>query len=288
MVNDKGQNILHVAVQNENTKAIKFILENSLLSSLINHKDIDGNTPLHLVVPALNENQLIYNKRVDMKAFNKENQTPIDVMTQYENETLVNQVFNRSELENGGCSLGWRNVISNDNENLTKKMKAHDELKSWFHHAWWLRWKPGPKSGMAILTRETAFKAFAITNTIAMTLSTSAVVFYFFGTPFKDRDKLLNHYNSAANLIMVTIVTMALASIIGTYVVLEHSQALAIAVYVTGCLLFWIFNEFLGETFKMAIELLPLHKLPMLRSSHLDFISNEYQRMSLRAPNLYW
>ncbi|KAL7220255.1 hypothetical protein ACSBR2_013173 [Camellia fascicularis] len=129
MVNDKGQNILHVAVQNENTKAIKFILENSLLSSLINHKDIDGNTPLHLVVPALNENQLIYDKRVDMKAFNKENQTPIDVMTQYENETLVNQVFNRSELENGGCSLGWRNVISNDNENLTKKMKAHDELK---------------------------------------------------------------------------------------------------------------------------------------------------------------
>ncbi|KAI7981311.1 Protein ACCELERATED CELL DEATH 6 [Camellia lanceoleosa] len=92
MVNDKGQNILHVAVQNENKKAVKFILENSQLSSLINHKDIDGNTSLHLAATALCANQLIYEKRADRMAFNKGNQTPLDVTTQHENVTLVTQV----------------------------------------------------------------------------------------------------------------------------------------------------------------------------------------------------
>ncbi|THG17093.1 hypothetical protein TEA_008171 [Camellia sinensis var. sinensis] len=112
----------------------------------------------------------------------------------------------------------------------------------------------GPNKDMAILTRETAFKAFAVTNTIAMILSTSAVVIYFFGAPFKDRDKLLNHYNSATNLIMVATVAMVLAFITGTYAVLEHSRALAIAVCVTGCLFFWIFYNLFEERFNMAIE----------------------------------
>ncbi|KAI8012174.1 hypothetical protein LOK49_LG06G02822 [Camellia lanceoleosa] len=66
----------------------------------------------------------------------------------------------------------------------------------------------GPTQGMAILTRETAFQAFAVTNTIAMILSTSAIVTYFFGAPSKDRDKLLKHHNSAANLVMVATVAM--------------------------------------------------------------------------------
>ncbi|KAL7193510.1 hypothetical protein ACSBR2_025175 [Camellia fascicularis] len=105
----------------------------------------------------------------------------------------------------------------------------------------------GPNQGMAILTRETAFKAFAVTNTIAMILSTSAVVIYFFGAPCKDRDKLLNHYNSAVNLVLVATVAMVLAFITGTYAVLEHSRALAIVVCVTGCLFFWIFYNLFEE-----------------------------------------
>ncbi|KAI8012599.1 Ankyrin repeat-containing protein BDA1 [Camellia lanceoleosa] len=92
MVNDKGQNILHVVVQNENKKAVKFILENSQLSSVINHKDIDGKTPFHLATTALHANQLIYDTRADRITFNKENQTPLDVTTHNENVTLVTQV----------------------------------------------------------------------------------------------------------------------------------------------------------------------------------------------------
>ncbi|KAI8011416.1 Ankyrin repeat-containing protein [Camellia lanceoleosa] len=102
MVNDKGQNILHVAVQNENKKAVKFILKNSQLNSFINHKDTDGNTPLHLTATTFHANRLIYNKRADRMAFNKENQTPLDVTTHYEN---ITSVFIKEELEAAGATL---------------------------------------------------------------------------------------------------------------------------------------------------------------------------------------
>ncbi|KAI7979519.1 Protein ACCELERATED CELL DEATH 6 [Camellia lanceoleosa] len=113
----------------------------------------------------------------------------------------------------------------------------------------------GPNQGMAILTRKTAFKAFAVTNTIAMILSTSTIVIYFLGAPYKDRDKLLKHYNSAANLVVVATVAMVLAFITGTYAVLEHSRALAIVVCVTSCLFFGIFNNLIKKRFNIAIEL---------------------------------
>ncbi|XP_028091659.1 protein ACCELERATED CELL DEATH 6-like [Camellia sinensis] len=203
MVNDKGQNILHVAVQNENKKAVKFILENSQLSSFVNHKDIDGNTPLHLAATALCANQLIYDEKSDRMAFNKGNQTPLDVRTQHENVTLVTQALKRSESKKFGPSLGCRNIISDDNENLMKKMKANDKRKRFtpkdikktedthmilaaliatvtfaagFTMPGGYNGNQGPTQGMAILTRETAFQAFAVTNTIAMILSTSAIM----------------------------------------------------------------------------------------------------------------
>ncbi|CAL5395338.1 unnamed protein product [Camellia sinensis] len=204
MVNDKGQNILHVAVQNENKKAVKFILENSQLSSFVNHKDIDGNTPLHLAATVLCANQLIYDEKADRMAFNKGNQTPLDVTTQHENVTLITQALKRSESKKRGPSLGWRNIISDDNENLTKKMKANDKRKRFtptdikktedthmivaalifaagFTMPGGYNGNQGPTQGMVILTRETAFQAFAVTNTNAMILSTSAIVTYFLG-----------------------------------------------------------------------------------------------------------
>ncbi|CAL5337540.1 unnamed protein product [Camellia sinensis] len=220
---DDKQTALHVAasqghvgvmkellsqLQNENKKAVKFILENSQLSSFVNHKDIDGNTPLHLAATALCANQLIYDEKSDRMAFNKGNQTPLDVTTQHENVTLVTQALKRSESKKFGPSLGWRNIISDDNENLMKKMKANDKRKRFtpkdikktedthmilaaliatvtfaagFTMPGGYNGNQGPTQGMAILRRETAFQAFAVTNTIAMILSTSAIVTYFLG-----------------------------------------------------------------------------------------------------------
>ncbi|KAK3008591.1 hypothetical protein RJ639_014710, partial [Escallonia herrerae] len=82
MVNARGRNFLHNAVEHEQRKAVTYILkQRAIVKNLINRKDVDGNTPLHLLAtsdfPALG---LISHPGADKNAFNKGNLTPIDVI----------------------------------------------------------------------------------------------------------------------------------------------------------------------------------------------------------------
>ncbi|KAL7258436.1 hypothetical protein ACSBR1_004543 [Camellia fascicularis] len=61
----------------------------------------------------------------------------------------------------------------------------------------------GPNQGMAILTREAAFKAFMVTrDIIAMSLSISAVLIHFYVAITNNRDTLENQVYAAAYLII--------------------------------------------------------------------------------------
>lgn len=81
MVDGRGQNILHMAAKYKKKRAIKFILEKFSFSSLINQKDSDGNTPLHLLAASgCCQASLIKHPKSDRMAFNKENLTPVDVI----------------------------------------------------------------------------------------------------------------------------------------------------------------------------------------------------------------
>ncbi|KAI8021213.1 Prolyl 4-hydroxylase 5 [Camellia lanceoleosa] len=60
----------------------------------------------------------------------------------------------------------------------------------------------GPNQGMAILTREAAFKAFMVTDTIAMSLSISAVLIHFYATITNNQDMLESQVYTAAYLIV--------------------------------------------------------------------------------------
>ncbi|KAI3745123.1 hypothetical protein L1987_58225 [Smallanthus sonchifolius] len=48
-IDNKGRNILHVAVENKKNKAIEIIVRDKSLTNLIDQKDKDGNTPIHLL-----------------------------------------------------------------------------------------------------------------------------------------------------------------------------------------------------------------------------------------------
>jgi len=81
MVNKRGQNILHIAIESENAGVIKFLLQNSpLISNLLSEKDQDGNTPLHILAASnCDIPELIRHQAADKGAFNKKNHTPRDV-----------------------------------------------------------------------------------------------------------------------------------------------------------------------------------------------------------------
>ncbi|XP_052194667.1 ankyrin repeat-containing protein At5g02620-like isoform X2 [Diospyros lotus] len=82
MVNERGQNVLHIAIDNGNSALINDLHNSPFpVSNLLNEKDIDGNTPLHLLATSYNNMiGLIRYPAVDKGAFNKKNQTPLQVI----------------------------------------------------------------------------------------------------------------------------------------------------------------------------------------------------------------
>ncbi|KAM7486914.1 hypothetical protein LguiA_002923 [Lonicera macranthoides] len=81
MVNSKGQNILHIAVEKHNDSAVKFILKSCFINILLNQKDNKGNTPLHLLAATrYYMPDLLHHPRVDQMAFNSDGLTPRDIL----------------------------------------------------------------------------------------------------------------------------------------------------------------------------------------------------------------
>ncbi|XWS75059.1 hypothetical protein CRYUN_Cryun01aG0053100 [Craigia yunnanensis] len=106
-VDAKGRNVLHHAVESKNIFALWIILDDTSLSNLINEKDKDGNTPLHLQVTSTHYwRYFIHHPKVDRHAFNSRNLNPLDVLFSQDFLTpnqdllrLVQQIIRHSILE---------------------------------------------------------------------------------------------------------------------------------------------------------------------------------------------
>lgn len=105
----------------------------------------------------------------------------------------------------------------------------------------------GPNQGFAVLAKNAAFKAFVVTNTIAMMASSATVLSYLFMAIIPLLKKNLNNLlQSQIGLTFIALIAMATSFITGTYAVLGGSSGLAITVCVLACYLFSvIFNELL-------------------------------------------
>ncbi|KAI8561150.1 hypothetical protein RHMOL_Rhmol04G0315400 [Rhododendron molle] len=79
MANSKGQTILHIAVDVERDVATNFIRKKPWVSRLINRKDNEGNTPLHVLASKGRSGLHMY-PGADMLALNNESMTPLDIL----------------------------------------------------------------------------------------------------------------------------------------------------------------------------------------------------------------
>lgn len=81
-----GQNILHVAARSGKYKAVEYMLKRPELEMLINEKDADGNTPLHLATiyahPKL-VGILVRDKRVISRLLNNNHQMALDIAEEH-------------------------------------------------------------------------------------------------------------------------------------------------------------------------------------------------------------
>ncbi|KAK9950352.1 hypothetical protein M0R45_005846 [Rubus argutus] len=82
LVDRKGRNILHYVVENKRFGLEYIIQEHPWLSNiLLNGKDNDGNTPLHLLAVSLSiPSHLLLDDRVDFMALNNKKQNTSDII----------------------------------------------------------------------------------------------------------------------------------------------------------------------------------------------------------------
>ncbi|XP_059650880.1 protein ACCELERATED CELL DEATH 6-like [Cornus florida] len=82
LLDEKGKNILHVAAESGKWNVVTCILETSELAMLINERDKNGDTPLHLATKNRHARVvtiMTWDKRVDLELVNDEGLTALDV-----------------------------------------------------------------------------------------------------------------------------------------------------------------------------------------------------------------
>ncbi|KAI8561145.1 hypothetical protein RHMOL_Rhmol04G0315000 [Rhododendron molle] len=288
MVNSKGQNALHIAVDMNRYSVITYILGKSWVGQLINQKDNEGNTPLHLLIASdcnakdlWELNQLWWHHRADHHAFNGKNMTPVDlVWSNLMEGANVPFVVDVPFLDSGIKAGGGRNLACNAHVNLVKLEKArrHEKQKRveakrkekdeglerslklfqtfvivaaliatiTFAAAFTIPGgydgNEGRDQGMAILARESAFKAFVITNTIAMVCSVTSIFqcltamwYSLQGKTDADYHYMNMCYDRAIYLIIASMFCLMIAFIAATFAVLAHAIALVVSTCIIAC-----------------------------------------------------
>ncbi|XP_021811557.1 ankyrin repeat-containing protein At5g02620-like [Prunus avium] len=128
VVDQRRRNALHYALEKSQPRIIDFVLMDTWLSNvLLNAKDVDGNTPLHLLNALLyTERPFIGDDRVDKMAFNKENMNVLDVIEA--NDYLISL---KHALKRNGAVSGHRILRENDHDGqkLIKENKGGEDTE---------------------------------------------------------------------------------------------------------------------------------------------------------------
>ncbi|KAG5554523.1 hypothetical protein RHGRI_012166 [Rhododendron griersonianum] len=262
MVNNKGQNILHIAADMERDEVAACILEKPWASRLINRKDNEGNTPLHVLASngkTWDRHVLASKGKIWLSEYpgaDELGSTDWPRRIWYNSRDTV-----RKDQE---CIIKWKMGRKERKERKENRKKERDEEMSKMANTHMIvatlistisfaagftipggyDGNQGPNQGMAVLVREAAFKAFVITNTIAVICSTSSVFLYVSAAVFSSKyegDKRTHRYTTAFWLIIIAMVAMILAFIAGTYTVLAHSSGLVIVTSVIACSSFIVY-----------------------------------------------
>ncbi|MED6108878.1 hypothetical protein PIB30_028341 [Stylosanthes scabra] len=294
IVDKKGWNVLHYAVNGGSSHIVAKIMRELSLSHLYNEKDIDGNTPLHhLASSRIRSRQLVYHDRVDRLALNKNHQTALDVayaIAEDADRVLTKKRLIRQLEISGG--MGSQHLDERDRQGKgTKKLEFTKEAKEshlivatliatvTFAAAFTLPGgtvQDGDHKGSPILGHKPSFKVFIISNTISLVMAASAAFIHLF-SPL-NKAKWLDYYfcEVAFSFTLVAIATMIVAFGTGIFAVLGSSP-IGIAAIVVGLSFFFVFRQVLqmsfgGESFlTFVINMVNAIAFPFIRFSPRPF-----------------
>eukprot|EP00257_Ricinus_communis_P023414 XP_015583393.1 ankyrin repeat-containing protein NPR4 isoform X1 [Ricinus communis] len=257
LVDNRGWNVAHYAVISKSDDALKILLANPSCIYLVNEKDAQGNTPLHLLAALQSHpRSLMHHAKGHRFAVYRQNFLCIkELLSRSPCRKSYQKEIQEWMRDLGGGPLG-QIVIKKDDFILTFE-RARDShivvaaLVATVTFAAAFTLPGGYRSnddekdqGVAILGKNSAFKAFLITDAIAMVLSTSSLFIHFTLALHGYRQRFMWLMVYAFRCIVFAIEAMVVAFVTGTYAVLSPSQGLAISTCAIG-LSFFIFVFFI-------------------------------------------
>ncbi|PON32420.1 Protein accelerated cell death [Parasponia andersonii] len=254
LCNMKNQNILHAAARWGKDKAVSYILNNPELQMLINEKDSDGNTPLHLAAEAgylKIVNILTWDSRVDLKVLNEQGMTALDVAESHVRGPSVPSFRQRltwQALRIAGAPRAKKmshhqNPASSgtNNEFYKDRINTLTLVSTLVATLTFAAGLTSPGNDDDSKTNPGMFHAFVITNAVALYSSISVVVALIWAQ-LGDRDLVLASLKFTLPVLGLSLAMVSLAFMAGAYLVAYTvSTGLAYSVLVLASLGFLTF-----------------------------------------------
>ncbi|XP_034680392.1 protein ACCELERATED CELL DEATH 6-like isoform X1 [Vitis riparia] len=249
-VDDEGNNVFHFAMMKKGDDDFKpssyFVNYCLRLSGLINEKNAQGNTPIHLLsLNQISDVEFVFMRMVDKKAYNNEDLTAYDIILRAKEDISEEKDYIQCDLKTAmleTSSSYWEKETKREERKKDRKEYISQLQKQGETHlivsalittvtfAAGFTLPGGYKEddGKAILSKKAAFRAFVVTDSIAMVSSLCAVFLHFFMTLHKRGKFLEKHLLWAFSLTMVGMGAMAITFATGLYAVLPHSSGLSV------------------------------------------------------------
>ncbi|XP_054786228.1 protein ACCELERATED CELL DEATH 6-like [Prosopis cineraria] len=303
LVNQKGQNILHIAAKSGKDTVVKYILSTGKLDNLLNQRDKNGNTPLHLASKYLHPKVLLLLtqvKRLNISLANNEGLTARDiVLLRQKTPPTFREFISFAILKSIDAPLS---------EKVRRIRRSHTEPPQ-------IKWikdrvnaillvailvatvtfaagfavpgginssddKDTNKIGMATLLDRKMFQLFTICDVIAMYSSTMGS-FILLGAQLGDFHIGFSVANFALYLVVLSLITMSVAFMAAVHLVVSDVSWLADTVAIIGIIFLLMFlGVFILLIFPLGERALFFHHISDIIFKVIISFSESYGKLT--------
>ncbi|RWR88245.1 protein ACCELERATED CELL DEATH 6-like protein [Cinnamomum micranthum f. kanehirae] len=258
LVNEKGQNALHLAVMEKIYSTISNLVDRLEFKKLINEPDNDGNTPMHLAT-LTNDKRivklLIDEGSVDLTVSNKKGLTAMDICGYTKTKNLEPSLV--AADGNSGShphphhhSKNWQSA-KNLKKNASQILPIDLSLVATvtFAAAFTVPGgykNDGPVAGLPVFMRNAALHAFILSDTIAFCGSLTATILLVYGSAYSEDPFLMFSVLRTCYYISGVAILATITAFVTAVYVLTSKESLWLAV--TSLLLGSAVPLFLGCT----------------------------------------